>query len=116
VLTIVLQSTDDNGSFDIGEELGTVGEVLDDPEGQESCHYCYKTFQDKDPRPARFPTDPGHLRDRGLSEVKSMGVLEKTPILRTASKPPKAPDTEAAEKKSATRKPSSERLYQLNGG
>jgi hypothetical protein len=38
---------------------------------------------------------------------------EKAEVIRTASKPPNAPDTEDAEKKSAARSPNSERLYQL---
>jgi len=44
-----------------------------------------------------------------------MEILAKARIIPTASKPPNAPDTEAAEKKSAARIPNSERLYQLNG-
>ena len=46
---------------------------------------------------------------------ESIQVLEEVWALRTARKPPNAPDTEAAEKKTAALIPYSERLYQLNG-
>jgi hypothetical protein len=49
-----------------------------------------------------------------LRETKLMEDLKNTQKVRTASKPPNAPDTEAAEKKSAARRPNSDRLYQLN--
>ena len=68
VLVVRLQSTDENSSLGVGEELGAVGEVLDDPKGQEPCHNRRETFQNKDPRPAGFPTDPIHFGDCGLSE------------------------------------------------
>ena len=42
-----------------------------------------------------------------------MRTPERSQISHTASKPPNAPDIEAAEKKSAARMPNSERLYQL---
>jgi len=67
VLIIALQTANDKGSFGLGEKLGTVGEVLDDPEGYDPCHDRRETFQNKDPRPGSFPTDSVHIRDRGLS-------------------------------------------------
>ena len=39
VLIIGLQSTDDQTSLGVGEELGAIWEVLNDPEGQEPCHH-----------------------------------------------------------------------------
>jgi len=68
MLVIALQPTDDNGSFGIGEELGIVGKILNDPERQEPCHNRDETFYNKDPCPTRFPADPIHLRDCDLSE------------------------------------------------
>jgi len=63
-----------------------------------------------------FPPMPSIFEIAALRKAKSMGILEKADILHTASKPPNAPDTEAAEKKSAKRMPNSERLYQLKEG
>ena len=115
MLIVALQPTNNYSSFSVGKELCAVREVLNDPEGQEPRHDRGKTFENKYPCPTRFPTDAVHLRDRGLSEkIKLMENIGKTQILHTASKPPNAPDTEAAEKKSAARRPNSERLYQLN--
>jgi hypothetical protein len=42
-------------------------------------------------------------------------LLKILPRVRTASKPPKAPETVAAEKNKASRMPYSDRLYQLDG-
>jgi len=69
VLIIGLQSANNNSSLGLVEEFGTVGEVLDDPEGHKPRHNGHKTFQNKDPRPARFPAHSIHLRDCGLSGV-----------------------------------------------
>ena len=66
VLIITLQPTNNNSSLLLGEEFRAVGEVLDDPERHEPCNDCRQTFQNKNPRPARFPTDSIHLCDRGL--------------------------------------------------
>ena len=116
MLVVALQPANDNSSLGVGQEFGTVREVLDDPKGQEACHDRRETFQYKDPCPARFPANPVHLRDCGLSGGQVNTYSRERTILPTASKPPNAPDIEAAEKKSAARIPNSERLYQLNEG
>jgi len=116
VLIITLESTNNNSSLRLGEEFRAVGEVLDDPERHEPCNDRRQTFQNKNPRPARFPTDSVHLCDGSLLGRHVRRSSRGGRILRTASKPPNAPETEAAEKKSAVRRPSSERLYQLNRG
>ena len=116
MLVIVLQPTDDNSSLGLGEELGVVWEVLNDPVGKEPSHDGGETFQDKDPRPTRFPANAVHIRDAGLLKTKSVEIRRKLRISHTASRPPNAPDTDAAEKKTAERMPNSERLYQLKEG
>ena len=116
MLVIALQPANDNSSLGVSEKPGVVREVLDDPEGQEPSHNRGEALQDKYPGPTRFPADTVHVRDGGLLENRvSFEVPQKPRIPRTASRPPNAPDTEAAEKKRAARMPNSERLYQLEG-
>ena len=62
-----------------------------------------------------FPPIPSIFEIATFRKVKSVDIPGKLHIPHTASKPPNAPDTDAAEKKSATRMPNSERLYQLKG-
>jgi len=66
MLVIALQPTNNNSSFSVGEEFRTVGEVLDDPEGQEPRDDRRQTFQKENPRPARFAAEPVHFRDCDL--------------------------------------------------
>ena len=116
MLVIALQPADDNSPLSVGEELGVVREILDDLEGQEPSHNRSEAFQDEYPCPTRFPSDTIHFRNSGLLTNRvSFEVQEEPRIPRTASRPPNAPDTEAAEKKRAARRPNSERLYQLMG-
>lgn len=61
-----------------------------------------------------FPRTPSIFEIAAFGGAKSVEILRKIETLLTASKAPKAPDIEAAEKKIAERKPNSERLYQLN--
>ena len=63
-----------------------------------------------------FPPIPSIFEIATFRKAKSANIPEKLRVPHTASNPPKAPDIEAAEKKSATRMPNSERLYQLKGG
>ena len=58
---------------------------------------------------------PSILEIAAFQKAKSVEIPKKLRISHTESKPPNAPDIEAAEKKSAIRMPNSERLYQLNG-
>ena len=116
MLVIALQSTDDNSSLDLGEELGIVREVLNDPEGQEPSYDRDETFQDEDPRPTVFTANAVHIRDAGLLNTNSVEIRGKSRTSHTASRPPNAPDTVAAEKNTAARMPNSERLYQLKEG
>jgi len=73
MLVIALQPTNNDSSLGIGEELGIVGEVLNDPERQEPCRDRGETFQNKYPRPTRFPADPIHLRDCDLVGTQISG-------------------------------------------
>ena len=66
VLIIGLQATDDKTSLSVSEEFRAVREVLNDPEGHGPCHHRRETFQNKNPRPTGFPTNPIHLRDCDL--------------------------------------------------
>ena len=70
VLVIGLQSMNDHSSLGVGEELGVVREVLDDPEGYEPCHHRRKTLQNEYPRPTGFPADPVHFRKCSLLGFK----------------------------------------------
>ena len=63
-----------------------------------------------------FPPIPSIFEIAAFRKVKLIEILEKVQTPHTASKPPNAPDIEAAEKKSAARMPNSERLYQLKKG
>jgi hypothetical protein len=62
--------------------------------------------------PATTVASPSRMKihaHAGLPATPSMFAMA------AASRPPKAPETVAAEKKSAARRPNSERLYQLKG-
>ena len=66
----------------------------------------------EDPRPSCFSAHTFHMRN---SRLQKSWVFQQilTSDRHTASKPPNAPDTVAAEKNIAIRRPNSERLYQL---
>ena len=60
---------------------------------------------------AGFPPTPSMLEIAAYDE--GLPLFSGHELSHTASKPPKAPETVAAEKKIAARIPNSERLYQL---
>lgn len=51
-LVIGLEATNDERTLRLGEELGSIGEVLDDEEGNCTGDDCYKPFEDEDPCPS----------------------------------------------------------------
>ena len=67
------------------------------------------------PLPSRLPSNTTHVRNSSLEKVSGHGQHWNELGILTARRPPNAPDTVAAEKKSAARSPNSERLYQLRG-
>lgn len=65
-LVILLQTANNDGALLLGQELGRVGEVLDNPERRSARDDGEEAFEDKDPRPAGLAADAVHVRDRGL--------------------------------------------------
>ena len=121
-LVVGLEAAHDERALLLGEELGRVREVLDDPERRRARDDGDEALEDEDPRPRRLAPDAVHVRYRGLHaecampRERALRVARGEREARTARRPPNAPETVAAEKKTAARMPNSERLYQLYGG
>lgn len=131
-LVIILQPANDECPFFLRQEFRGIWKVLDDVERQCSRNDRNEPFDNYhvfwvSMKPARF-TDDYVLKihaQAGFPPTPSMfeiAAFWKSQVLHmeygsswslTASKPPNAPETVAAEKKSAARSPNSERLYQL---
>jgi hypothetical protein len=117
-LVVALQPSNNHGALGLRQKARGVRKVLYDKERDSASHNRRQALEDEYPRPPRLPSYPIHIRDGRLVHTREVicheSLVPREIGLRTASRPPNAPDTEAAEKNMATRSPYSERLYQLH--
>ena len=92
VLVVGLQAADDERALRLGEELGRIGEVLQNRIGDEGDGYGDEPLDDEDPRPSALTTHPVHVGDGGGEEASEGardggGAVHLPPLISRSSSP-----------------------------